>query len=58
MKKRILLQKSFLILFILTISTNLSATIPNSYLFDNIKEWVGGTGNWDVPANWSPVGVP
>jgi hypothetical protein len=22
------------------------------------KIWVGGTGNWNVPANWSPAGIP
>jgi len=22
------------------------------------KVWIGGTGNWEVPRNWSPVGVP
>jgi hypothetical protein len=23
-----------------------------------VKTWVGGTGNWNVPANWSPAGIP
>jgi Secretion system C-terminal sorting domain len=23
-----------------------------------VKTWVGGTGNWNVPAKWSPAGIP
>jgi Secretion system C-terminal sorting domain len=23
-----------------------------------VKTWVGGTGNWNVNANWSPAGIP
>lgn len=22
------------------------------------KSWVAGTGNWNVPANWSPASIP
>ena len=22
------------------------------------KNWIAGTGNWNTPGNWSPVGVP
>jgi len=24
----------------------------------NIKSWVGGSGNWSIPANWAPSGIP
>ena len=37
-----------ILLIFLSINTILSQT----------KDWIGGTGNWDVGANWNPAGVP
>jgi hypothetical protein len=72
MKLRLQKSKNLqnILTFILLISTLL---MPFEMKANNVKEnkslnsatvttvtktWIGGTGNWNVKANWSPAGVP
>jgi Secretion system C-terminal sorting domain len=72
MKLRLQKSKSLqnILTFILLIGT---LSMPFEIKADNVKEnkslnsatitavtktWIGGTGNWNVKANWSPAGVP
>jgi Secretion system C-terminal sorting domain len=48
------LQKSIILpLFLL-----ISSLITPYNLKAVTKTWIGGTGNWNVPAKWSPAGIP
>lgn len=51
----IIKSKRFKVLWILGFIIVLSGL---TNLFAQTKTWIGGTGNWDVPTNWSPAGVP
>lgn len=44
-------MKKVYFVFILSLMTSIA-------LFGQTKNWIGGTGDWDVPANWNPTGVP
>lgn len=41
------------------LSIGLTFSVVGSYsALAQTKTWIGGTGNWNVSANWSPSGIP